>query len=238
MDGGRVQKRGRLSSADLEVVGLLRGQPAAVLARIEEHGVRREFAKGETVIDASKAPTAVFLLLHGQVRVQLLGQGQREITYQLLSAGEMFGELACIDDGPRTADVTAETDVVVAMIPAAQFRRLLLEQAEFAMVILRRVVSLSRWLSERVFEYHAYNLMGRICAELLRLSRAAKGTAFSVTDTDMASRVGTDRSMVNKLVKKIIKLEPGALHRDPRSHHFRVVDATRLTALLARCELG
>lgn len=238
MDGGRAQKRGRLVIDDLKVVSLLQGQPGAVLDRIVQSGLRREFAKGECVIDAAKAPTAVYLLLQGQVRVQLLGQGQREITYQLLNAGEMFGELACIDNGPRTADVTAETDVVVAQIPAAEFRNLLLKHAEFAMVILRRVVSLSRWLSERVFEYHAYNLMGRICAELLRLSRAAKGADFSVTDTDMASRVGTDRSMVNKLVRKIVKLEPGALHRVPRSPHFRVVDASRLTALLARCELG
>ncbi|MGE0862208.1 MAG: Crp/Fnr family transcriptional regulator, partial [Gammaproteobacteria bacterium] len=170
MDGGRIQKRTRLTTQDLEVVRLLRGQPSAVLESIAQKGVCRTYDKDERVIDAGRPPTAVFLLLSGQVRVQLLGQGQRKITYQLLNAGEMFGELACIDNGPRTADVTAETDAVVAQIPAGEFRRLLHEHAEFAQVILQRVVMLSRWLSEKVFEYHAYNLTGRICAELLRLS--------------------------------------------------------------------
>lgn len=67
----------------------------------------RRFAKGETIIMEGSGGAAFFLIDSGEATVTI--RGEERATFR---AGDYFGEMALIDGGPRSATVTAATDLV------------------------------------------------------------------------------------------------------------------------------
>jgi CRP-like cAMP-binding protein len=61
-------------------------------------------------------------------------------TIRSLGAGEHFGEVALIDDGPRMAEVTAETDMECYVLPAWQFRAFVKGHPDVAWALMQSLV--------------------------------------------------------------------------------------------------
>jgi anti-anti-sigma factor len=110
--------------------------------------VRRRFRGGEIVIEEGSADRDLFLMSSGtvSVRVDVPGQG-RQRRLASFSAGTVFGELALLDQQPRSATVTADTDVVCHVLSEEAFRALEKEHPGIAIKILK---NLGRELSRRV----------------------------------------------------------------------------------------
>ncbi len=109
----------------LEVVKLL---PNAVVFRKGDHG------------------DAMFMVLEGEVRARVLIDG-RESTLSTMTAGECFGEIAIIDEGPRSADVLANVESVLLKISAGALKRLFQEAPALAAPFL---LALSKTITGRV----------------------------------------------------------------------------------------
>jgi CRP/FNR family transcriptional regulator, cyclic AMP receptor protein len=72
-----------------------------------------------------------FVLLEGEAQVEKDGR-----VINQLSGGDFFGEIALVDDSPRTATVTATTPVRALVITDRSFRRLLKDQPEIQSKVL------------------------------------------------------------------------------------------------------
>jgi len=72
------------------------------------------------VIRLGEQGEAMYLILEGELRVRLMVNG-KETLINTLQAGEFFGEIALFDNGPRSADVVANKDCLLAKITAAAF---------------------------------------------------------------------------------------------------------------------
>jgi CRP/FNR family transcriptional regulator, cyclic AMP receptor protein len=92
----------------------------------------REFAKGETVFREGDRGDEFFVVVRGVVEIT---SGNRRL--ETLSQGSIFGEMALIDDSPRSATVTALTDVTVAPIKERQFLFLVRHTPFFALRVMR-----------------------------------------------------------------------------------------------------
>ena len=79
----------------------------------------RRFAKDETVIMEGSGGAAFFLIDSGEARVTRKG-----VELATLGPGDYFGEIALIDGGPRSATVTAITDLVCYGLTFWEFRPL------------------------------------------------------------------------------------------------------------------
>src|SRR5690348_7303552 len=79
----------------------------------------RPFAKGETVILEGSGGAAFFLIDSGEATVSRKG-----VDLATLGPGDYFGEIALIDGGPRSATVTAATDLVCYGLTFWEFRPL------------------------------------------------------------------------------------------------------------------
>jgi CRP-like cAMP-binding protein len=79
----------------------------------------RHFAKGETVIMEGSGGAAFFLIETGEAKVSA-----KNVELATLGPGDYFGEIALIDGGPRSATVTAATDLVCYGITFWEFRPL------------------------------------------------------------------------------------------------------------------
>lgn len=75
-----------------------------------EQSSRVSHRAGDRIITAGEAGFCMFVILSGSTRVTSPGNGADEIELAVLRAGDFFGEVALVDDGPRSANVTALED--------------------------------------------------------------------------------------------------------------------------------
>jgi pyruvate,water dikinase len=92
----------------------------------------RRFAKGETVIMEGSGGAAFFFIESGEAKVTSKG-----VEIATLGPGDHFGEIALIDGGPRSATVTAMTDLVCYGITFWEFRPLIEKNGTMAWKLLQ-----------------------------------------------------------------------------------------------------
>lgn len=105
----------------------------ALLARATNEA--RSFKAGETIFKAGDEGHEFFVVRTGTVAVRL---GNR--TLDMLGEGEIFGEMALIDNEPRSADVVAETDCTLVPVGEKQFLFMTSEAPYFALSLMRVLV--------------------------------------------------------------------------------------------------
>lgn len=190
----------------------------------------RRYGPNEQIVGYQEENRDVFFVVSGRVRVTLFSASGKEVTFRDLNAGEMFGELAAIDGQPRSANVIALTDSLIASLSGEAFWQVLREQPEVAAVTLKRLVANVRDLSERVFEFSTLTVNNRIHAELLRLAQAHRRDeehaiiAPAPTHAEIASRVSTHREAVTRELSRLA--QAGVIERRPGK--LLVLDVRRL----------
>jgi DNA-binding NtrC family response regulator len=105
----------------LRHVAVLRHLPLGQLDRLAARSRRRVFEPGSVLIEEGERGDEVFVLLEGRVAVRLALPGGERRAVAIRGAGELVGEMALLDDLPRSATVTAEGEVVALAIPRAAF---------------------------------------------------------------------------------------------------------------------
>ncbi len=105
--------------ASLQRVELFAGMDRRQSEQIARLLKERRFAKGETVIMEGSGGAAFFIIDSGEARVSSKG-----VILATLGPGEHFGEVALIDGGPRSATVTAATDLICYGLTFWEFRPL------------------------------------------------------------------------------------------------------------------
>ena len=102
--------------------GLLTGN------NIDAHQIKA----GSVIFREGEAADRLFVIKSGEVRIQI---GNRTITE--LSAGDIFGEMALIDNEPRSATAVAMTDVELVPVSEKQFLFLVSQTPYFALKVMR-----------------------------------------------------------------------------------------------------
>jgi CRP/FNR family transcriptional regulator, cyclic AMP receptor protein len=128
---------------DLRSVGLLAGMPDRELDRIAQQMREVRHTAGTEITVQGREGVGFMLILDGQAEVRTLDGRTRT-----LGPGDHFGEMALLDQGGRSATVTATTDLVLAAIAEWNFKPFLLEYPEVAYRLLQE-------LSRRVREAEA-----------------------------------------------------------------------------------
>ena len=119
----------------LREVKLLRGLKDADVASLAADLAERRVAAGDSIVGEGTGGVAFFFILEGETSITVGGE---EVA--TLGRGEYVGELALLDpEGPRSATVTAKTDVVLAAMTAWQFRPFVLAHPEVAWTMLQRL---------------------------------------------------------------------------------------------------
>jgi CRP-like cAMP-binding protein len=124
-----------VSIDDLREVHLLRGLKESDLVTLAADLAERRVAAGDPIVGEGTGGVAFFFILEGETTVTVGGE---EVA--TLKRGDYVGELALLDpEGPRSATVTAKTDVVLAAMSAWQFRPFVIAHPEVAWTLLQRL---------------------------------------------------------------------------------------------------
>ncbi len=82
----------------------LTDQDLEVLARL---ATRRRYPKDGVVFFENEEGSSFFMIVHGRIKVTILGDDGREIILSILGPGDFFGEMALLDNEPRSATAIA-----------------------------------------------------------------------------------------------------------------------------------
>lgn len=160
--------------------------------------------RGRTLISEGEHATDVFVILEGRAQVMLYSPNGREVAVRHLAEGDLFGELAALDEAPRSATVVASSDLRVLTLGRQDFLECIDATPQAHDWLVARLVAEVRRLTEVVFELSALNVQSRLHCELLRLARAqvAGGLGLSIdpapTHAELASRIGSHREAVTR----------------------------------------
>ena len=228
------------SSLGLRRIELFERLEATRLDALARQCVWRNYEAGKLIISRNAADRDVYLLVSGRVRITTYSRAGRQVTFRDIGAGEVFGEVAALDERPRTADVVALAPTLIASMPPAAFRRLLAEEPVLGERMLKRLAGLVRSLSERVIDLSTLGVQNRIHAEVLRLAREA-GVERNVAridpapkHADIASQVSTYREQVTRELSALARA--GILGKEARALVVR--DVARLEKMVEDVRAG
>lgn len=105
----------------------------------------RRYLAGEVIFDEGEEGQAIYIVLSGKVAICHPGEAARPIAE--LETGEFFGELALLDDSPRSAQARAATDADIAVFFRGDFEQLMQSHAHVASQI---ALQLARYLGQRL----------------------------------------------------------------------------------------
>lgn len=202
------------------------------LALVAEACTIRTYASHTQIMSEQERTSDVFFILSGTVRFSSYTDNGREVIFNEISTGGIFGEFSAIDRLPRSSNVTAQSDCVVARMSSEQFYHVLLSNAHVATRLVELLVAKIRQMSERVFEVSALAVRERVRRELLRLAQSGTRFGNSVvirpapTHYDIAARIGSHREAVTR---EFMRLEHERLI-EVRRRQIRIVDIHRLAS--------
>lgn len=133
--------------AVLKKVTLFEGLNSDQLKKVAAIAKERAFNASDRVFKEGDRGDEFFVIMSGKVRISKNVPGVGEEALAILEPGAYFGEMALIDDTPRSADAVAHIPATLAVIKRDQLDELMFTDKEIAYVLLWTFV---RTLSERL----------------------------------------------------------------------------------------
>lgn len=120
---------------DLKRVPLFSGLDRRELDLLAHQAKERRYPAGTVIMQEGATGQGLFIIREGAVSVR---HGDRTVAH--LGPGQFFGELAVLDEGPRTADVVADQDTACLALVSWEIRPLLMENAQMTYKMLQEIV--------------------------------------------------------------------------------------------------
>ena len=110
----------------------------------------RTFADGDEMVTQGEVGLGMFIILSGQAEaIREMETGER-VSVNSFKETDFFGELGLLDEGPRTADVIARSDVESLILTRWDFLALLREDSEMAVTVLQELAKRFRMTLDKM----------------------------------------------------------------------------------------
>lgn len=212
---------------------VLRAVPSVELRKLMEAMRRRTYRRGEVVFHQGDPGDTLHVIAAGRVKVVVIAESGEEIVLFILGPGELFGEIALLDGGPRTASVVAVEPLETATLKRQDFLDLLRRSTVALECVLVALAASLRRTTDELSDFVGLDLYGRLAKRLLGLADShgrrvddAIEIELPLTQEELAGMVGATRASVNKLLG--IYEDRGAIAR--RGRHIVVLKPELLRA--------
>jgi CRP/FNR family transcriptional regulator len=178
----------------------------AELERIAAVAVPRSFPKAVRVFHEGDSSDACYIVRSGDLRVTREHSDGRAITLATLGTGDIFGELAMLDGGTRSASVETLNDSELLALPAGDVRRLLSDHPDIAVKLIVALTRRLRETNERVARQSFQTVPSRVAGVLSQLvaedalPEGREGITVRMTQADLAQLAGTSRESVSRFL--------------------------------------
>jgi len=153
----------------------------------------------EILFSAGEPAQALYIVVSGEIVLEIDGLDGKSICVSSLGAGGVFGELAVLDGYPRSVAARATAPSVLMSIKAVQFLALVRSQPDFAMAIIADLAAKLRRTNGQVSGLSFQSLRGRVAGLIATLTdpQVSSTQALKMTQSELAARLGASREKVN-----------------------------------------
>lgn len=156
-------------------------------------GTSVQLTRGTRLFSTGDSGDAAYLLLSGELEVGLSRANGGETWLANLAAGSIIGDMAVLDGGPRSADVTATRASVLLRLNRATVLAVLTAEPEAALRLVKMLVDRLRSVNALVEAVSTLDLGARLARLLLQAERRE-----TRSQSDLARVAGTTRESVNR----------------------------------------
>lgn len=187
----------------LRAVPLFEHLTAEELDRVAELTRERAYPKHSVILFEDDPGDALYVVRSGQVKVVLIGEDGREVILATLAEGDFFGEMALIDDEPRSAHVIAMENSRLLVLRRGDFSRCLDETPRMARGLLRALTRRLRQADAKIGGLVLLDVTGRVARLLLELADENDGAVITkrLTHHMIAQMIGSSRETVSRTIR-------------------------------------
>lgn len=196
-----------MSATDvLRKVPLFSDLSEADLASFAEVARAREYPKNSVILFEDDPGDSLYIVSTGQVKVVLIGEDGREVILSVLSDGDFFGEMALIDDEPRSAHVIAMKDSHLLVLRRDDFQTQVTGHPQIALRLLKVLVQRLRRADEKIGGLVLLDVNGRVARLLLDLADESGGPKVTrrLTHHTIAQMIGSSRETVSRAMRELV----------------------------------
>jgi CRP/FNR family transcriptional regulator/CRP/FNR family cyclic AMP-dependent transcriptional regulator len=193
---------------------------------LSEHLVLRRFSDGQVIFHLGDPGGLLYIISAGKVKISRSTPDGQEALLAILGPGDFFGELALLDDSPRSATAAAIDGTETFTLHRDEFMQFIDSNPRFAHHVLETLAKRIRHLNNQISDIFFLDLPGRLARTLLLLATnhghpVDGGTVIdlALTQTDLAEMTGATRVSINKAVGRF------------RRAHWIKVEQRRFTIL-------
>src|SRR3954449_3825144 len=207
---------------------------AEELERVARVAVPRSYPKGVRVFHEGDTSDACYVVREGDLRVTREHPDGRAISLATLGPRDIFGELAMLDGGTRSASIETLSDCELLALPANDMRRVIADHGEIAAKLIAALTRRLRETNERVARQSFQTVPSRVAGVLLQLTAeetvpdGRDGVTLKMNQIDLAQLAGTSRESVSRF---LATLERAGVVRVGRGR-VTVIEPERLDAYI------
>ncbi len=193
------------------------GLPETIVEQATAHVVTRSHPANRVILLENDWGGSVYFILEGWTKIRTYNLDGKEVTLNILGKGELFGEMAALDEVPRSTDVITLTPTTIGSIPAQDFIQLIhnepLAGVRLSQLMAKRLRQVNRRLRLRESDSQS-----RVADTLLFLAEGQgklkqQGTEIpNLPHRELSSLSGLARETVTRVLTKLEK--KGLIKRD------------------------
>ena len=152
----------------------------------------------------------LYMVAEGRVKVTILGDDGREIILSVLGPGEFFGEMALLDNEPRSATTIAAEDSELVSVARADFESVLSHNPGIMGSLIKVLTARLRHANHQISTLALLDVYGRVARVIVDMAREEGRRlkdgriAFRrATHQEIANRIGTTRETVTRMLKDL-----------------------------------
>ena len=170
----------------------------------------RPYRRGDRIVSQGERGDSFFIIVKGRVQVSVLSPDAREVVLTDLREGDHFGEMALVDDHPRSATVTAAERSDLAVLTRESFFELLRENFQLTRTILASFSRRLRHANATIEGLASLDVKGRLARYFrdLAMQRGKKaGGGWTVVvrpaQREIAGTIGSSRETISRTMAQL-----------------------------------
>ena len=171
---------------------------------------RRRYPKDTVVFFENEEGDSFFMILAGRIKVTILGDDGREVILSMLGPGDFFGEMALLDNEPRSATAIAVEETELLSLSRTDFQSVLTDNRSITTALIKILTARLRRANHQISTLALLDVYGRVARVIVDMAREEGRRlrdgriAFRrATHQEIANRIGTTRETVTRMLKDL-----------------------------------
>ena len=188
----------------LKKIALFQDLPAAVLGRMGDVVELKEIRRRQVIYLPGDPGGTVYFVNGGRIKISKVTRDGKELTLAYRGPGDIFGELALLEGGPREEMAEAMENAMVTEFPTGEFEKLVQAHGMLGYRLTKVMLARRREVENKVEQLIFKDVNAKLAELLLRLGNeygvaSGRGTlvALKITHQEMANLIGSTRETVS-----------------------------------------